>query len=420
MNLIGLLIGTSIVLGTIPLTMEMQNRAVTQADARSTGSDLAEYALGMRTFIANAQANPALLPPAPVVGANWLKSPVCGGLPTNPPDGYIPCNFGNIGGFDTLFNANYTTTFTRNPATNFIEARATFIPVTSDPSRSGNVADAIVNTAREGSPTQVTGLFINYMSNVPTAANDMTGRLAVMSNPASPDFGRVLMIVSNSPSSDLWLRTDGTNQMLATLNVGGNDIANANNIQASGNVQAGGTLQAGNDLRVLNNASVANDASVGRDFSVGQDAIVGRDTVTARDAVVGRNVVVADGNVLVTNQNNGDATGIVVADDVIATDAALSNGAAPRMSQGIYEARVITGNPTDISKPSCPSSGSVPQIFTSFQSVASPDGFPIHGSNIRVTNNGGSWRVEPFVQTSGSSGFVPAPQSFVVITTKCS
>lgn len=420
MNIIGVLLVLSIMIGAMPWAAEQYERSTTNGWARSTGNDLAEFAAGLRGFIANVQNTPSIMPGAPVVGANWLKAPSCGGLAVNPPDGYIPCNFGGIGGFDTVFDASYNTTFTRNAATNYIEARVTFVPqMPSNPGSRGNVADVIVNTALENNPTPSNGMFVNFMSNVPITANDLTARPGVIANPASPDFGRVLLIASNAPSGDLWLRVDGTNQMLAAINAGGHDLSNARHIDASGNAKIQGIVEVGKDLRVLNNASVKKDASIGNDLFVGRDAAITRDAAIARDALVGRDVKVSNGSVLVTNGTAGDGAGLVIADDVAATDSLLSNGASPRLSQGIFEARVIPGNPTNINKPTCPPA-STAQIFTSYQSTVSPDGYPIHASTIRVTNNGASWLVEPLVQTTVSGGLVPAPGSHVVISTKCS
>lgn len=426
MQLIGILIALGIMLGTIPWAVEQADRQTTSSWARSTGNDLAEYAAGLRGFIANAQSNPAILPAAPVVGANWLKAPTCGGLAANPVDGYIPCHFGGIGGNDTVFDASYTTTFTRNAATNFIEARVTFIPqVNSNPATRGNVADAIVNAALDQNPVPANGMAVGFMSNVPTNANDLSARPGIIANPASPDFGRVLLIASNAPSNDLWLRTDGTNQMLATLNMGGNSIANARDIDAAGNVRIGGSAQVGNDLSVLNNTSIQGDLVVNGNISsdknvnAGEDVIAQRDVKSGRDMVTGRDLLVTSGgNAFISNGVGGDAAGVLFTDDVSITDATLSNGTSPRASQAVYEQYVTDGITTAIPKPTCANNGT-PRIYASFQAVASPDGFPIANSKVQVDDLGANWNVSALVETSGSGGMVASPNSLIVVSTKC-
>src|SRR5690606_20235842 len=73
------------------LRFEERKRLIQMANGE--GQALAEFAVGLRGFLATAQANPALMPAAPLAGVDWLKAPSCGGRAGNPPAGYVPCNF---------------------------------------------------------------------------------------------------------------------------------------------------------------------------------------------------------------------------------------------------------------------------------------------------------------------------------------
>lgn len=420
-TLIGLLIATGIAAAAIPMMAEMQSRKMALDMASATGQDLAEFSVGLRGFIAAAQANPGLIPAGPMNGANWLKPAACGGLATNPPNGYIPCDFGNYGGNDTLFEASYLTTFvTSGPPVNYIEARTTFVPqVPANPRSRGMIADHIANAASAETQVPSNGMFINYMSNVPANATDLTARVATMNNPASPDFGRVLLIASNAPSNDLWLRTDGTNQMLAALNMGGNDLVNARGIQATGDMNLGGGASIGGD------AVINQNLRVGQDGQIGQDLFVTRDTHTGRDLVAQRDIISAAGDIQATNGNlsasngvSGDARGVVIGDDVYVTDMVLSNGHPPRMTQGVFEMRVV-GAGAIVPRPTCPTGLGEPQIFASIQSIVPNNGAEMHGSRVQVANLGAAgWLITPQVLLAGI-GWQQANSAQVVVSTKC-
>lgn len=418
-TLIGLLLATAIGAAALPMIAEMQHRQMLREAAKATGKDLAEFALGLRGFIAAAQSNPSIIPAGTINGANWLKPPACGGLASNPPQGYIPCNFGNYGGRDTLFDASYQTTITRNPTTNYIEARTSFIPITpSDPALRGMIADYIVNEALSENPVPANGLFSNFMSNVPANANDLSARPSIMSNPAHPDYGRVLLIASNAPSQDQWLRTDGTNQMLAALNMGGNDLVNARNIQGAGNMNLGGSAAIGKD------ASIGQDVQIGRDAVIGQDLVVQRDIGAGRDMTAQRDIISTNGdvradqgNLTASNGINGDTRGVLIADDGYLTDPRLSNGAQPRLSQAVYDMRVVGANAI-VQKPQCPTGLGGPQIFTSIQSIAPNGGEEIHGTRVFVADLGTAWRVTPQVLVA-PGGWQNANNAQIVTAVKC-
>lgn len=327
------------------MTMLYQQQARSDALMRdaSNGAQAAQFAIGLRGFLAAAQETPAILPGAAKTGVNWLKAPGCGGLATNPANGYLPCGF--TGG---PLGASFSTTFTRDAVTNFIEVRTTFVvpPVNGNPKSPILAADRLVQAALgAGALPASTGTFFNAFANVAAAANA----------PASPlvapgvNAGRVVMIASNAPSNDVWLRTDGTNRMLANLNMGGMSIGNARDGQFTGNVRINQQLQVDQGATVMG--------------------------VT-------------------------DARGGVITNEVALT------GIGHYATEGIYDAKVYTGATSySIPKPNCTLAGNTPGIYVGIQSTGTPNnagytGDAIYGARADVTDAGASWTITPVVQAT--------------------
>lgn len=211
-----------------------QKMVYTRAEVE--GEALGQFAVGLRGFVAQAQADPSIIPSVPQEDVHWLKSPTCpggGGLPTNPEAGHVPCGFTGA-----HFGRHYRTTFFRDAATNQIEVRTTF-QVERHGTRSKSeilMADHLATTALSQQSLPNNGMFYDVYANVPqNASGPPTG--AARFNPSPDAAGRVVMVVNNAPSNDLWLRTDGTNKMLANLNMDGWSIANAKDARFTGTVQ---------------------------------------------------------------------------------------------------------------------------------------------------------------------------------------
>lgn len=209
-----------------------QKMVYTRAEVE--GEALGQFAVGLRGFVAQAQADPSIIPSGTLPGVDWLKSPSCGAtgaLPSNPKAGHVPCSFTGAN-----FGRHYSTTFFRNAATNEIEVRTTF-KVKRHGTRSKSemlMADHLATTALSQQSLPNNGMFYTVYANVPEGA---TSPELVGSVPATSDQGRIVLVVNNAPSNDLWLRTDGTNKMLANLNMDGWSIANAKDARFTGTVQ---------------------------------------------------------------------------------------------------------------------------------------------------------------------------------------
>lgn len=309
------------------------------------GAALAEYGVGLRGFIANVQGGSATMPANPytVAGVNWLKPPACGGLATNPTEGYVPCDFtgGPLGSI-------FSTTITQTPATNAISA-ATWFMVDPESGKSkasmGVLASKIAFAALAQQNLPINGMFLNVFSNAPATATAQPPPNAI--NPV--DRGRVVLLADNAPSNDIWLRVDGTNKMLADLNMGGHSLVNANNGSFAGSVRVQGTEQIDNGLSVTNGTA--------------------------------------------------DLRGGVIAPDVQVTS-------VNRMaSQAIYDAQVFTGATSyTVPKPDCSAANlgaSSPAIYVALQGTGSPSGQgdALYESHAQVSSVGSNWVITPVAET---------------------
>lgn len=332
----------AIAIGSALMVTAMRHQARTQHIALATGQGAlaAQFAVGLRGFMAAVQANPALLPTAARAGVDWLKPPACGGLAGNPAQGYVPCSY--TGG---TLGPQYQTTFTRDPATNLIEIRTTFLipPIDGDPRSPVVNAERVVQGALANQSQPANGVFFNAFANVPAAA---TAPLAGAATPAAGNVGRVVMIASNAPSNDLWLRTDGTNQMLANLNMGGMSIGNARDGRFSGDVRIDRRLQVDQGMRV-----------------VGPSELEG---------------------------------------GVVTPEIALTN-IGKFAAEGIYDAQVYTGATSyTVAKPNCAAAGNNPGIYVAMQGTGSVNsagyrGDAMYQARADVADLGGSWRITPVV-----------------------
>jgi len=190
--------------------------------------------------MAAVQQNPSLLS-ASNNGVNWLNPPSCGGLAGNPEEGYVPCSYtgGSLGHL-------YKTTITRDAMTNLVEARTTFMvpPFNADPQNAILSAEQVVQGALANQSVPANGIFFTAFAN-----SSVTANAPVSPNNIQPaNAGRVLMVATNAPSNDLWLRTDGTNKMQANLNMGGFSIENAWSANFEGDVLVQNRLHVGQGI----------------------------------------------------------------------------------------------------------------------------------------------------------------------------
>lgn len=335
--LISLAIGLTILASVLVVYMQWSARQALIDRARAEGQAASQFAVGLRGFVATLQANPSLIP-ATQNGVNWLKSPTCGGLATNRTEGYVPCNFTG-----ETFGAGFQTTFAYSAATRLIEARTTFIvPIMGDgPANRVMMAERVVETMLTQQVLPNSGMFFSAWANVPANA---TGPAAGATAPGA-DAGRVVLVVNNTPSNDIWLRSDGTNRMLANLNGGGFSLENFRDARLSG------------DLRVEQRTQL-------------------------------------DGGVTVMN-GVADLRGGAITSDLALTSIGKF------ASQGIYDGMVLTGATSYwVAKPNCAQAGNQPAIYAALQGTGSINangyiGDAITESRVDVQDYGTSWLITP-------------------------
>lgn len=310
--------------------------------AHADGEQLAQFAIGLRSKIAMIQSDPSHLPGGPQTGVDWLKPTTCGGMTGNPEQGYVPCTF--TGG---RYGSSYVTTFASNPATNGVEARTTFMVGAQGGEPRGAImyaTNVVESTKAQTNPSS--GMFLSAFANVAATA---TGEAPAAAIPGA-DAGRVLLIATNAPGNDIFLRTDGTNSMMANLNMGGMSIGNARDARFTGDVRVDNRLQVQNGLSVTAGAG---------DFQAG----------------------------LISNELAITSIGKFA-------------------SEGIYDATVYTGAAEyNVAKQNCSQAGNNPGIYTAIQSTGTPNdagytGDALYQSRVDVYDQGGSWRVVPIVETT--------------------
>lgn len=337
--LIAAMLGLAILASIIAVVMRLESRRILTASAEIEGQATGQFAIGLRGFIAAAQSSPAILPGTARIGVNWLKPPTCGGLASNPAEGYVPCSFTGA-----TLGPSYSTTFTRNATTNAIEARTTFVvrPYEADPTTVILMAERIARGALSNQSLPNNGVFFNIFANV---AQNATSPAPAASMPAPPNRGRVVLVVNNAPSNDIFLRTDGTNRMLANLNFGGFSVQNARDGQFTGNVRVNRRMQVDQGLTSLGAA---------------------------------------------------DLRGGVVTNEIALTSVGKF------VSEGIYDARILTGATAyNVTKPNCTQAGNNPGIYVALQGTGTMNSNGNYNADslfearADVANMGSYWRIVP-------------------------
>lgn len=249
---------------------------------------------------------------------------------------------------------------------------------------------------------------------------------------------QIIAQVSGAPSTDIWLRTDGTNSMGADLDLGGNDINNVAAIFASpgGVVDTALTLEIGSAMNAAGILSTDQFISAAGVNGFGE-SLVAVGTLTAAGADFTGEVTIGDAvnssstritfvdNAIGSNQNirlqanNGDlfltndaGNATLIADKVYLKDV---NRFA---SQAVYN-MTLAKHGDLIQKPTC--TGFTPQIFTSFSGLAQDPARPISAFSVTAVDAGSNWRIDVKAKTDGP-GDVPDSllEADIVVAVKCS
>lgn len=302
-------------------------------------------------------------------GVGWLQQK--GDCPEATGDGaYLPCGWDS---FLRLYLPGWTTTISKTPGGKARADTNLGVPrLTPDGPISGIGGGWLVKTARD-----------SVMS--------VGQRLSALTGVTSYDFdvggtNEVHAYVDMALVSDLWLRTDGSNQMNGPLNVGGNNVTNAKDIAASGTVNSA-------NVAATQDVTAGNNVTAQKDVSAGQDVTANRD--------IWANVAGGGGDVKIRNTLQADNQPITLA------------GA---MNQG----QLIVGTSLDWSqviKPTCPW-GKTPRLFLTPASVyADGTTLRLSGISVKAADFGSHWYV--FMQINDDEGRQRAASGSVLATTAC-
>lgn len=371
--------------------------------ADRNGQALAQMAVGLSAYIDAVQGGSAHLSGNPMVenGFNWLKPPTCGGLASNPAAGFVPCAFDP--GADGAF---FVTTISTLPATGTTQAVTMLCagPESTRPSVAGTCAGPsagtdgrkrmllqaamIANAARADAPPHDAGFVSAFSNTPPSATTQYTPRQVVTGNPFTQ--GLVTLIVNDNPNQDPFLRVDGTNHMLANLNVGGHNIADADGatftgtvqtdvLNASGGINDSGTLGVSKASHLLGGATVNGPAF----------AVTAPSTFTNNVDVAGP--LTATDGATVSNLNvEGQATvgGYLKAADVQSTQ----NGTW--LSSAVHTSYFLTGSAQySIPRPPCTPHSPTPEIYVAIKDTGASYPSPAVNDYSVGTSGSGPWTV---------------------------
>lgn len=374
---------------------KLEKKRASEVSVNAAGEVVAQFNNAVRSYVSTIAGLPA---PPPQAGVSWLKGPACGGLATNPPEGFLPCTFSAI----TPFNQTYATSFVK---TGFEMVGTTLVSGLAQPGISvkdyGRLANLIALRAK-GTPGFSSNTFGDYTGN---PGVDMTG----VNPSAQPYYGVVMMIASNSPNTDSWIRTDGSNSPLATINWNAQNLTNVGQVDSTSIVNSGtltsDTITSASGM--TNTGTLTNNGLTTLNGDVNATGKISSDELEVSGS-------------LLTSGNNVAVGDKLIAGDVLATDVIVDGGAY--MTKAVYDVRMVNNNAI-VAKPGCPT-GTAPFIFTAVSAGHySPAGtaVSIYGYRTEASDNGASWTVRMKILTDNGTWNPPVANTdvTVLVITKC-
>ncbi|WP_415913383.1 prepilin-type N-terminal cleavage/methylation domain-containing protein [Neptuniibacter sp. QD37_11] len=278
----------AIAAAAVMLASHYQTHEIRQTQARQVGQQIYQYHNAIKAYTMSGVVDFATLPTGTFVGVNWLKSTSCGGTASRE---FLPCDYPDTLTFGQL---SFSSTVTKG--------------VNSD-------GDPVIDITTITSP---------FITNDGIERSDLAGLAAIAAAgyssifaPISSTFGNVTsdpktavisMTAYNAPGGDdIWLRTNGTNDMKGSINFSGTDPED-NNLTGVNRIAAedGGTLTLGDagtltgDLVVEYDSEILGQLYVQDDLNVdGMADVTGN--VRSRSNVLADNNMIAGGDVAAGN-----------------------------------------------------------------------------------------------------------------------
>ncbi|KPC16912.1 type II secretion system protein [Pseudomonas amygdali] len=216
-----------VALGTL-LAFYTKQADLEQARARQMGGYIYQYNNAVRNYIAK---NIGLATPTTKVGTTWLKNTTCGGTFASGSE-FLPCDFPSATVASPLpyGNLSFTTVLTSSGSAPTRKVTATTTTTPFKISFKGQLttrSDLAGLSALSAAAALMTGYQKSGTGVSPyTATTDSNYK-------ADPLTGIITMTASNNASNDVWLRTDGGNNMHASLQFDGSDPTNRQILGAS-------------------------------------------------------------------------------------------------------------------------------------------------------------------------------------------
>jgi hypothetical protein len=259
-----------------------------------------------------------------------------------------------------------------------------------------------------------------------------------------PVTEEIVATVTTAPSTDIWIRGDGSNQMNADLNVGSNDIYGVTAIygDATAVSNTGTTVTIGSAMSVDGSlhsvgdmttdgsidavGNITTDGSIGAAGDIGTDANLfasggltigtqgtANSVITFRAAALtgqGNMTLSADtvGDLKLTN---ADGSATLIADKIYIED--LNRF----VSQAVYDVTMAVDGDI-IPFPNCAASGLTPQIFTAISGLGADLGRPIRAFDIEALSVSGGWLLNVLLITDTNTP-VQDFYSDILVVTKC-
>ncbi|WP_415913137.1 prepilin-type N-terminal cleavage/methylation domain-containing protein [Neptuniibacter sp. QD37_11] len=323
-TLIELILVLALVASAIVLAAHYQNHEIRQVQARKTGQLLYQYHNAIKAYAMNGVNDFASVVVGTRTGVNWLKGTGCGGTANKD---YLPCTFPETLSFGQLeFSANVTKGLNAD-GDEVINITTNTTPFTT--------LDGTPRSDLAGIAAMATAGYSSVFAPISSTFGDVS---------SDPKTAVITMTAFNAPGGDdVWLRTNGSNDMKGSINFSGVD-AEDNNLTGVNRITAedGGVLTLGDagsltgdlvveydsdilgqlyvqdDLNVDGMADVqgnvrshANviadvDVGAGRHVRAGSEVRAGTDVIAGSDVKAGRNV--------------GAANNVTAGQDVIAGD----------------------------------------------------------------------------------------------------
>jgi type II secretory pathway pseudopilin PulG len=402
-------------------------------DAQVKGVLVAQYNSAVASWI---NAAGAAVPTGNYNGIGWLQNAAtCAGA-TGAED-FLPCGFDGLLSFGLQFNTQVDTNAT-DPAVPPGRVRA--VTNLGTPRVAGAAANPPL-MAYGGALLRAAQAYVGISQ---LRAQNLVGLTSyrLLPDPAGGPNDQLIAQVDTSVNVDPWLRTDGSNQMLADLNVGGNDVVNSRDVNASRNVNAGQDTNTGRDVNAANNVSAGNDLSAGHNISAlgGQVQIwanAGEGAVLTLTGANGERIHIQNINGMFRLVNSAwnaelmhvDQSGNLVAGrDISANgnnwggDVKILNSANEQgtlsLAQAMQSGKVVNNNGWVDAPTNCPPDYPNPKIFAvAVQFDNNGNAEPIGAVQVRGTPFGSplaGWTVTGELMTPNTN--VPSPATFKILT----